>query len=76
MPETWGSSGARLALPITVDFTSTPFRGEGETLVGRTAFGVDVVGGSCKFVGEKGEVEVDVEGGGWSVEPPKLGEVS
>ena len=38
MPEEWAASGARLLLPITVEFDSEPYPGEPEALVGQTCF--------------------------------------
>ena len=40
MPEEWAASGARLLLPITVEFDSEPYPGEPEALVGQTCFRV------------------------------------
>ena len=38
MPEEWAASGARLLLPIVVEFDSEPYPGEPEALVGQTCF--------------------------------------
>ena len=70
MPEEWAASGARLLLPITVEFDSEPYPGEPEALVGQTSFRVRPVGESS-FVGVGGKVTVPVRGGAWAIQPPK-----
>ena len=70
MPEEWAASGARLLLPITVEFDSVPYPGEPEALVGQTSFRVRPVGESS-FVGVGGKVTVPVRGGAWAIQPPK-----
>ena len=70
MPKEWAASGARLSLPMSVSFTEEPvdlgFPGE-ETLGGRTARRLNCEGGS--FVGPRGEVTVNADGGAWSTLP-------
>ena len=70
MPEEWAASGARLLLPITVEFDSEPYPGEPEALVGRTSFRVRPVD-EASFVGVGGKVTVPVRGGAWAIQPPK-----
>ena len=70
MPEEWAASGARLLLPITVEFDSVPYPGEPEALVGRTCFRVRPLG-DASFVGVGGKVTVPVRGGAWAIQPPK-----
>ena len=70
MPEEWAASGARLLLPITVEFDSEPYPGEPEALVGQTCFRCRPVGESS-FVGVGGKVTVPVRGGAWAIQPPK-----
>ena len=70
MPEEWAASGARLLLPITVEFDSEPYPGEPEALVGRTCFRVRPLS-EASFVGSGGKVTVPVRGGAWAIQPPK-----
>ena len=71
MPEEeWAASGARLLLPITVEFDSVPYPGEPEALVGRTCFRVRPLS-EASFVGVGGKVTVPVRGGAWAIQPPK-----
>jgi hypothetical protein len=70
MPETWGASGARLALPLQVTVTSdTVKQGEQDTVVGSGACALLVTGGTT-FVSSKGEQSVDISSGGWKIESP------
>jgi len=70
MPADWGASGARLSLPLKVNFSDEVvdlgFPGE-EALKGRYAKRVYCDGGT--FVGPQGEVSVMALGGAWKVFP-------
>lgn len=70
MPEDWAASGARLLLPVVVEFDSEAYPGDAEALVGWDCFRVRPVG-DASFVGTKGQVTVPIRGGAWSVQPPK-----
>ena len=72
MDKDWGASGARLSLPLTVDFTSEPaevgfFR---DSMLDSydTVKELTCTGGT--FVGSQGEVSVRADGGAWTVSAP------
>lgn len=73
MPPDWGTSGARLSLPLTVRFTEDPvdlgFPGE-ETFGGPYAKRLVVEPGS--FIGLQGEVVVKPTGGAYILQPTSL----
>ncbi|EOD38533.1 hypothetical protein EMIHUDRAFT_446917, partial [Emiliania huxleyi CCMP1516] len=80
MPKEWGSSGARLSLPLQLRFSEETadlgFPGE-ESMTGRTARQLCCPGGGS-FVGQAGTVRVEPTGGAWSVKPtrqPGVGEL-
>ena len=69
MDKDWAASGARLMLPLTLQFTDEDMDlgipGE-QALGGRFCQRVTCEGGGGSFVGPKGTVDVPVEGGGWT----------
>jgi hypothetical protein len=71
MPEAWGASGARLALPLEVTVTSDTLKGgDQDNVVGSGACALLVTGGTT-FISSKGEESVDMSsGGGWKIEFP------
>ena len=70
MPPEWGSSGTRLAIPLLVDFLPLRSNLEDDPLVGRNSLLVKPVD-EATFINENGEQTIQVQAGGWSVEPPK-----
>ncbi|GMI02837.1 hypothetical protein TrVE_jg4752 [Triparma verrucosa] len=72
MPPEWGSSGTRLAIPLLVDFLPLRSNLEDDPLVGRNSLLVKPVD-EATFINENGEQTIQVQAGGWSVEPPKEG---
>ena len=78
MPSEWGASGARLSLPITVNFTDETvdlgFGGE-ENLNGRFAKRVRCIEPGRFISAELGERVVDVREGAWVATPSKVGGV-
>ncbi|GMH83608.1 hypothetical protein TL16_g09654 [Triparma laevis f. inornata] len=72
MPEDWGASGSRLAIPLLVDFEATRSNLDDEMLVGRNSLLVSPAS-DATFINESGEQRLQVNPGGWSVEPPKEG---
>ena len=81
MPEEWAASGARLSLPLDIEFLEEPLIEPGTPLPsllmtpGEPMLGnqfeikrLKCTGGS--FVGEQGEVVVRATGGAWSAQEP------
>ena len=78
MPKDWAASGARLSLPLQLEFADDDldlgFPGE-EALGGRFCKRLECGGGT--FVGPSGTVVVACDGGGWATAPAgKTGESS
>ena len=74
MPEDWASSGARLAFPVDVEFTTAAATQYQEDLLGEAE-------GTCrlrvvnpgKFIGSSGEVTVETKHGAWRATPTGAG---
>jgi hypothetical protein len=66
MPPEWAASGARLALPLQIQYHHE-FSDENERLLGKGETRTHQPLGTPKFVSSLGEVEVAVSQVGWSV---------
>ena len=76
MPEEWGASGARLALPVSVIVGSDAIPKHSiDPTIGNGAMSIEPFGGgkSSTYINSRGEQTVEISGGGWKIELPKGG---
>jgi hypothetical protein len=71
MPKDWAASGARLVLPVCIAFSSEPFMGDREPLLGSAdeMRRLRVLQPAPKFVGAQGEESVLATDGAWVATP-------
>ena len=76
MPDEWGASGARLALPVSVVVGSDAIPKQSvDPTIGNGAMSIYPSDGgkSSTYINSRGEQAVEISGGGWKIELPKGG---